>query len=1682
MPHHNPRLVRFCAGLIFVATCHITSLRAQKSPAEGMSSQPLNYTTFSPRSFSGPEALPYNAPCTDCTEDLAARTEFTRTFKGTGKNAGKVYSQSGYSPLHIKDAAGRWISVDGRIKPIENGVFAAPDQHAPVRIDLNLGASSIKNTEGEIRFNNRPELLWKTENGIQSLGRASFSNYTAGDDGVYIRDVWPGVDMEIRALLGGLKTNFVLRNRPSQTTGSLIIRDELVLSGNLRLKDEGDELKVETASGAEAFHISACIGYDSHSARSNGVQSFSYQRNANVLDIILPLEVLQSPQLVYPYTIDPLVNSSNTLAQASITGSAYSATCFVNYCSYNLSVPTPANATIVDALWSFNYVAAGSCWLWDGAVTFTTGACASPNQAGYYWFCNGIGTGTCTGSNISMFSDVASCMPGPACTPQNVPFTMRFYRCYSNSAGCSNTCIGAASPWTITLVGQTVAVVSASVNGSGSTTICQGSSATLSANGTWGVPPYTYTWNPGGINGSPVTVSPSSSTTYTLTMTDACSQTATANVTVNVTPQPAAPTLSSNSPVCAGQPINLGTTATGVTYVWSGPNGFTSGVQNPVIGAATAANAGTYSLYTVAAGCTSATATVNVVVNPAPAAPSFTHNAPLCEGQTLNLNTPATGVSYVWSGPNGFTSNVQNPSIAGITAAGSGNYNLSVVVSGCTSAVATQNVVVNPTPATPVISSNTPLCTGNTLNLNTSSGGAGYIWSGPNGFSSALQNPSVPSVSVADGGTYTLQTMVSGCTSAVATHTVTVTDPPAAPVAGSNTPVCQGQALNLSGTAAAGVNYVWSGPNGFSSTLQNPVINPAGPADAGTYSVYVVAGTCTSATATHTVVVNPIPAAPVAGGNAPVCAGQPLNLTGSGGGSATYVWSGPNGFTSGTQNPVVNPATVADSGLYSLYIVENGCTSATVTYNAVVHALPATPVVSANTPVCVGSAINLNTTTTTSGSYAWTGPNGFSSGVQNPVIASATLADGGNYSLVIVQNGCSSQAAVVAVNVINPPVTPSFTTNSPVCAGQTITLTAAVLPFVTYVWSGPNGYSGTGQIVNIPSATAAEAGTYSLVITAVGCTSAAVTQTVVVNPTPATPVAGGNSPLCEGQTLNLTATGSGTFVWSGPNSFSSGTQNPSVSGITLAGAGNYSVYMVENGCTSATATYTVTVNANPQAPVISSNTPVCLGQTISLSSNATAGATYSWSGPQGFSSSLQNPSISPATINNSGSYSMYVTVNGCTSSTSTTQVTVVNPPQAPSVSSNSPVCEGAVLQLNAVTTPNTSYFWTGPAAFSSGQQNPAINNTALANAGNYSCYVVVGGCTSATSTLVVQIAPSPVLTFTGPATACGQNVTLNALAGISAPGTISSVNWFQGGINIGSGTSISHQFSQTAPVLVSGIIVATSGNNCTDTATFSVQLNDIPVADFDTEDLCNGQGVQFHEQHGWQGNGGNGPDYIWFFGGATDTGGDPVHTFSGPGSYPVTLVVFNSGTTCADTITRQITVYPVIQSSFTYQAACFQEVSFAGTAAPDSLVTAYSWDFGDGNNGSEASVTHSYGQPGNYLVVFDAVTSYGCTFSSSQNIEVEKSVLSIPDGLPNVLTPNGDGMNDEVNMDLLLGDCGEYQYRIFNRWGNSVFSQNNGGAPFIGKGSNGTVLSPGVYFYVLLYGDSKKEGTITIIQ
>jgi hypothetical protein len=153
-----------------------------------------------------------------------------------------------------------------------------------------------------------------------------------------------------------------------------------------------------------------------------------------------------------------------------------------------------------------------------------------------------------------------------------------------------------------------------------------------------------------------------------------------------------------------------------------------------------------------------------------------------------------------------------------------------------------------------------------------------------------------------------------------------------------------------------------------------------------------------------------------------------------------------------------------------------------------------------------------------------------------------------------------------------------------------------------------------------------------------------------------------NIDLCEGDSLNLVASSIPgiTYSWTGPGGFNSFQQNPMVSSSsTTAMSGTYNVTATINACTNLNEITIVDVNLIPAPPVASNNGPVMEDSTLTLSASTITDAIYLWTGPGGFSSSLQNPVVSTsATTVMAGYYYVTATVNGCTSSEDSTLVVI----------------------------------------------------------------------------------------------------------------------------------------------------------------------------------------------------------------------------------------------------------------------------------------------------------------------------------------------------------------------------------------------------------------------------------------
>lgn len=311
----------------------------------------------------------------------------------------------------------------------------------------------------------------------------------------------------------------------------------------------------------------------------------------------------------------------------------------------------------------------------------------------------------------------------------------------------------------------------------------------------------------------------------------------------------------------------------------------------------------------------------------------------------------------------------------------------------------------------------------------------------------------------------------------------------------------------------------------------------------------------------------------------------------------------------------------------------------------------------ADNAVCIGTNVTFTAVPTNGGttpSYQWL-VNGNPVGTDSPTFSSSTLSTGDVVTCVMTSNmpgvtGNPATSNSVTMTVSPVPTTPSPVANTPVCTNGTLNLTTGAVTGATYAWTGPSGYVSNTQNPNRPNVTSGMAGTYSLTVTVGGCSSAAGSVTVTVNPSPSAPGASTNSPVCSGNTIQLNAStvANATYAWTGPNGFTSTTQNPTITGSTTANTGSYSVVAIgTNGCSSTASSASVIVNATPATPTITQNGGV-------LTSSSSSGNQWYLNGSPISGATGQN--YTPTT---NGIYTVVVTLSGC-SSTASSQLNVTN--------------------------------------------------------------------------------------------------------------------------------------------------------------------------------------------------------------------------------------------------------------------------------------------------------------------------------------------------------------------------------------------------------------------------------------
>ncbi|QBZ97644.1 gliding motility-associated C-terminal domain-containing protein [Flavobacterium sangjuense] len=303
--------------------------------------------------------------------------------------------------------------------------------------------------------------------------------------------------------------------------------------------------------------------------------------------------------------------------------------------------------------------------------------------------------------------------------------------------------------------------------------------------------------------------------------------------------------------------------------------------------------------------------------------------------------------------------------------------------------------------------------------------------------------------------------------------------------------------------------------------------------------------------------------------------------------------------------------------------------------------------------------------------------------------------------------------------VLNP--APMTIASSISCDGQSASLTVANFPFLTYQWWKDNNTTtilSTTNSLNFSSFNSAlDNGTYHVRITYLGNPASCLNQVLdyEVNINNTTPQAGNDNTVsyCGRQgVIDMTTLLTGTFqplgTWT--EITTSGTLTNNLWDSSTVPFGIYQFkYTVIGSCASTDdATINITIKAIPETPVASADPILCETQNVNLFATFVANGNYNWTGPNGFASTLQNPTINSVSVSDNGTYTVNVTQNGCQSGNSSVEV-LVNP--LPSFTLNQS-CVGKDYQLWYTRQNETSFdeatstfSWTGPNNYTS-NQNP----------------------------------------------------------------------------------------------------------------------------------------------------------------------------------------------------------------------------------------------------------------------------------------------------------------------------------------------------------------------------------------
>jgi gliding motility-associated-like protein len=429
---------------------------------------------------------------------------------------------------------------------------------------------------------------------------------------------------------------------------------------------------------------------------------------------------------------------------------------------------------------------------------------------------------------------------------------------------------------------------------------------------------------------------------------------------------------------------------------------------------------------------------------------------------------------------------------------------------------------------------------------------------------------------------------------------------------------------------------------------------------------------------------------------------------------------------------------------------------------------------------------------------------------------------------------------------------------------------------------------------------------------------------------------------------------------------------------------------------------------------------------------------------------------------------------GCPGKPFTYTVTVNPIPAAPTVTSNSPVCIGSTLTLQTQTVAGATYAWSGPNGFTSPLQNPTKGNVTAADAGNYTVTITVAGCTGPASAGVNVLVDPQSTADAGPDQAVCPAVTTITLSGTITGGPATGKWTTTGTGTIASATSLQTTYTASAQDVSAGSVTFTlstvSNDNCsisTSQMTVKFQLLKAVTAGPD-QSICSQGGAKLGGQITIPGGG------VWSSSGTgvfipsasqLDATYYPSQDDIKAGFVSLTLTANNAGNCYipSDNLTITLVPPPTVDAGGTVYVLKGQTVTLTPKVSDPGVSYVWSPDIDiSSTTVADPVVTGSVDRT--YTVT--VTDSRGCVSTDKVNVIVSPLIT-----IPNTFTPNGDGVNDQWNIQGLTAYV-HATVDIFDRNGQKVFHSIGYGVPWDGT-SNGKEVPYGVYYYII---DPKFEG------